>query len=231
VSKSIVRRVSAPLGSLFCVLALAASLWPSSGSSVRTEDRNHDGRPDVWRVYDAHGVLRHVTIDTNFDGVPDREEQYETGVLVRRESDRNFDQLTDLVEDFDPITHLLVRSVTDVDYDGVADRLMLFQGGQAVRTEWAVPPSAPGGTGVRYARSATTLAPLADPFSQRAAYRSSHHETADELLLATVVAVVVDVPNDSSQAACSCALPSVADPLVSLRLDAASPRGPPLVLA
>jgi hypothetical protein len=213
------------------VLALAASLWPSSGGSVRTEDRNHDGRPDVWRVYDAHGVLRHVTIDTNFDGVPDREEQYETGVLVRRESDRNFDRLTDLVEEFDPITHLLVRSVTDVDFDGVADRLTLYQDGRVVRTEWAVPPSTPRGTGVLRTRAATTLAPLADPFTQRAAYRSSHHESADGGLLATVAAVVVDAPNDSSCVACSSALPSVADPLVSLRLDAASPRGPPLVLA
>jgi hypothetical protein len=231
VLKSIARRLSAPLGSLFCVLALAASLWPSSGGSVRTEDRNHDGRPDVWRVYDAHGILRHVTIDANFDGVPDREEQYETGVLVRRESDRNFDQLTDLVEEFDPITHLLVRSVTDVDYDGVADRLMLFQDGRAVRTEWAAAPSASRGTGVRSARSAATLAPLADPFSQRAAYRSSHHESVDEWQLATVAAVILDAPNDASCMACGSALPSVADPLVSLRLDAASPRGPPLVLA
>jgi hypothetical protein len=231
VLKSIARRVSAPLGSLFCVLAIAASLWPSSGGSVRTEDRNHDGRPDVWRVYDAHGILRHVTIDTNFDGIPDREEQYETGVLVRRESDRNFDRLTDLVEEFDPITHLLVRSVTDVDYDGVADRLVLYQDGRAVRTEWAVPPSAPRGTAVQQTRSTTTLAPLADPFSQRAAYRSRHHESADEWLLATVTAVVVDAPNDSSRVASSFAQPSVADPLVSLRLDAASPRGPPLDLA
>src|SRR5260370_41394051 len=82
---------------------------------VRTEDRNGDGRPDVWRVYGSDGRLREVGIDTNFDGRSDVREYYDSGALIRRESDRNFNDQVDLVEDFDPITHAHIRSVIDLD--------------------------------------------------------------------------------------------------------------------
>jgi hypothetical protein len=166
-------------------VALAAagsvSLWPRAGS-FRTEDRNGDGRPDVWRVYDLQGRLSEVAIDTNFDGRSDVHEYYEGGVLVSRESDRNFDDRVDLVQLFDYTTHQQARAIEDVDYDGTADLLVLFQGGRPVFSKWAhrVAPAVAGGSSPRSAlnpevvrRAADDpLTPLEDPFRTDLAVRA-----------------------------------------------------------
>jgi hypothetical protein len=154
--------------------AVAVSLWPPA-SYVRTEDQNGDGRPDVWRAYDRNGQLFEVAVDTNFDGRSDVHEYYERGALVRRESDRDFNDRIDLIEEFDPATREQLRSLEDVDYDGIADLLVLFQGGQPVFRKWAHPAPPAGIRGGRRLHadvpSATSsrtaddqLAPLEDPF-------------------------------------------------------------------
>ena len=112
------------------------SLWSRAGH-VRTADQNGDGRLDIWRTYDRHGRLTQVAIDTNFDGRADVQEYYERGALVRRESDRDFNDRIDLVQEFDPTTRERARSVIDVDFDGSADLLVLFQSGQPVFSKWA----------------------------------------------------------------------------------------------
>jgi hypothetical protein len=163
-----------------CVTAAAVWLWPSAGY-VRTEDHNGDGRPDVWRAYDRHGQLSEVAFDTNFDGRSDVHEYYERGALVRRESDRDFNDRVDLVEEFDPTTRERVRSVEDIDYDGTADLLVLFQGGQPVFRKWAHPagPAVPSVNRARHAdvsprRADDQLAPLEDPFRRDLALRAVH---------------------------------------------------------
>jgi hypothetical protein len=119
--------------------AAVTSLWPHAGD-LRVDDRNGDGAPDVWRLYDSNGQLSEVDVDTNFDGQPDVQEYYEQGALIRRESDRDFDSRIDVVEEFDPTTHEHVRSIFDVDRDGAADLLVLFRGNQRVLTKWAIRP-------------------------------------------------------------------------------------------
>jgi hypothetical protein len=167
---------------LTCTLACAAGgawwQWPT-WSSVRTEDQNHDGQADVWRTYDAEGRLSRVAIDTNFDGRSDVHEYYQRGVLVRRDSDRDFDDRVDLVEDFDPATREHTRSVVDVDDDGTADLLVLFQNRQPVFTAWthsavAVAPVPYSGLSHAVAQrsGADELRPLADPFRSAATVRS-----------------------------------------------------------
>ena len=166
------RQSHCPLVVSVCALACVAavSLW-LPGGDVRTEDQNHDGRPDVWRAYDRQGQLANVAVDTNFDGRPDVREYYERGALVRRESDRDFNDRIDLVQEFDPSTRELARSVTDVDFDGTADLLLLFKGGQPVFSKWAHPvASAAMGADVASHADAPPrapdgqLAPLDDPF-------------------------------------------------------------------
>src|SRR4029077_17049201 len=130
--------------------AAVAAVWqqPATGYVV-TEDHNGDGRPDVWRVYDRQRQLSEVSVDTNFDGRSDVHEYYERGALVGRESDRDFNDRVDLIEEFDSTTRDRVRSVVDVDYDGVADLLVLFQRGQPVFTKWThqvTPRAAIGGS-------------------------------------------------------------------------------------
>jgi len=120
--------------------AAVTSLWPPAGN-LRVDDRNGDGAPDMWRLYDSDGQLSEVDVDTNFDGQPDVQEYYEQGALIRRESDRDFDNRIDVVEEFDPTTHEHVRSIFDVDRDGAADLLVLVRGNQRVFTKWAIQPT------------------------------------------------------------------------------------------
>jgi hypothetical protein len=120
-----------------------------------------------------------VSVDTNFDGRSDVHEYYERGVLVRRDSDRDFNDRVDLVEEFDAATNEHVRSVVDVDYDGTADLLVLFQGNHPVFTKWMHPvaPDAAKSHATRHPdaspRSADDqLTPLDDPFRTDLAMRS-----------------------------------------------------------
>jgi hypothetical protein len=160
------RPLAVSLYGLVCVAA-AVSLWPL-GPDVRTDDKNRDGRPDVWRMYDRQGQLATMAVDTNFDGRSDVQEYYQRGALVRRESDRDFNDRVDLVQEFDAITRQTVRSVSDVDFDGVADLLVLFQGGRAVYSEWAhgSRPVVLGGHAPKASQrgEAHRLVPLEDPF-------------------------------------------------------------------
>jgi hypothetical protein len=163
------RRIAA----ILCLIgvAVAGNVRPN-GSTVRTEDRNHDSRPDVWRTYEAHGQLLTSAIDTNFDGRSDVREYFSHGQLQRRESDRDFDGRVDLVEEFDPSTHEQVRSVADVDFDGTADLLILLQGGRPVFSRWAdrAPAHAQESTAdalgaeARRRMDGDGMAPLSDPF-------------------------------------------------------------------
>lgn len=123
------------------VVAAAASSALLMTGHVQAEDRNHDGRSDLWRFYNGRGQLIRVAIDTNFDGRSDEQEYYSRGVLVRRERDRNMDDRIDLIETFDAISHELTRTLVDVDFNGVADQLVLFRNGLPVYTEHLAPPS------------------------------------------------------------------------------------------
>src|ERR1700733_5200776 len=84
------RHLLAVILSVLVCAAVAAVSPRSSLGFLRTEDRDGDGRPDVWRTYDRQGRLSEVAIDTNFDGRSDVREFYERSFLVRRESDRDF---------------------------------------------------------------------------------------------------------------------------------------------
>jgi hypothetical protein len=194
---------SARCVALLCTVACATvtidavwsgAVWPTR-RTVRTEDRNADGRPDVWRRYDQRGQLAEVAIDTNFDGRSDIQEYYDRGGLIRRESDRNFDDRVDLIEEFDEATHERIKSVVDLDYDGSADLLVLFRDGRPVFAERASPRAIqlplraqnPAHDSERADRGAVDpLARLADPFRGDAAVRGTAavaaNAAADECL-------------------------------------------------
>jgi len=168
-----VRRVVAIICAWLCAAAVGASLWTPHGY-VQTEDRNGDGRPDVWRYYDARGQLVRVVRDDNFNTHPDEDEYYVDGALIRREVDRNFDDRVDLVEDFSATTHEPTRSVVDVDFDGTADLLVLLQGGRPVFTKWADSVSQAGARDLESADpdAPGRLVPFRDPFRTDQAFRS-----------------------------------------------------------
>src|SRR6476659_7121666 len=98
---------------LFAAVASVA-VWRNGSGATRTEDRNHDGVPDVWTTNRGAGDSV-VDIDTNFDGRPDVRLRYHDGNLVSREADSDFDDRVDIVEEFDPNTHEVFRSLFDID--------------------------------------------------------------------------------------------------------------------
>jgi hypothetical protein len=168
------------LCAIACAVGAVISLWPS-GLDVRTEDNNRDGRPDVWRVYNSRGQVATVSVDTNFDGRSDVQEYYAGGALVRRESDRDFNDQIDLIQDFDADTRQSVRSVTDVDFDGSADLLVLFDDGQPVYARWkpGFTAAESAGDGLQSStlpqRTADSrLEALQDPFDSDLAVRPVH---------------------------------------------------------
>src|SRR5262245_3535780 len=166
-----------------CLLAAFAAVSLPSGRAF-TEDRNHDGRPDVWRSYNADGQLVSIALDTNFDGRSDVNEFYDNGALIRREIDRDFNNQVDLVQEFDPATRQIVRSISDIDADGVADILLLFQDGQPVYSKWARRHArAASGAFDAVERSTTAdtgqppLVALSDPFSGDLAIKATRTST------------------------------------------------------
>jgi hypothetical protein len=235
------RRFHRPLAALLCVVTCAASaslsLWPRAGF-FRTEDRNGDRRPDVWRIYNRQGQLSEVVLDTNFDGRADVFEYYEGGVLVRRQSDRDFNDQVDLVEEFDPTTRGRVRSVEDVDYDGTADLLVLFQGGRPVFSEWA-PEGTPAPASDARSRTSRTaprtaddpLTPFEDLFRTDLALRAVRGAAAPNdwvALLPSGVLPVSDRTIGNCPASSSAFEPSGGREPSSAILDVHSPRGPPV---
>jgi len=183
-----------------CTAVASVSVWATVGH-VRTPDRNGDGRPEEWRFYDAGGEIVRVDADTNHDGRSDRQEYYAHGALVRRESDRNFDGRIDLVEDFAGAA-VHVRSVVDVDFDGAADLLVIFQNGRPVFSAYA--PRTPNlelrtASGTPNAEPRTSndadLVPFFDPFDSVVAFRSSPVALGPQAGPVTMspIGVVVDV--------------------------------------
>ena len=227
--------VLAPLILLTAAAATLVSRFSPVGFA--TEDRNGDGRPDVWRTYDRQGRLTEVAIDTNFDGRSDVHEYYEDGTLVSRESDRNFDDRIDLVQQFDAMTHDPIRTVEDVDFDGRADLLILFQSGRPVYSRWApsspVPvtpfPSVPSAQAPRRAGD-DQLARFNDPFADDLAVRALRQspETRDCLGCSASGWLPV-VALDAAEALSSpSALPLQADRHASSAIaNSRVPRGPP----
>lgn len=223
----------AAFSSLAAVAALV--IWLPV-SSVRTEDRNHDGRPDFWRSYDDRGRVASEAVDSNFDGRSDVLDVYEDGVLVRRESDRDFNDRVDLIQEFDPATHLLARSVADINADGIGDLLVLFQDGRPVF--WKTAPllapvaqrdaaNASAGTGQRTKND--PLTPLTDPFSRDLSVRADRVVSTGPPFVPSSAIGRIAEPNGpiTILPAASPVLAGNSSALSAVLVAAASPRGPP----
>jgi hypothetical protein len=228
--------VRRPLTVAVCALlcsTVTLLVWHPSGA-WRAEDRNRDGRPDVWQSFDRLGHVASVSVDTNFDGRSDVEEFYEAGALVRRQADRDFNDRIDLIQTFDPLTRHVVRSLTDVNGDGVADLLVLFSEGQPVFTKWA--DRFAGGLETAtvalhpsYGRhAASPLLPLDDPFSGDLAVKQIHAMAAAPDMTPSDAAGVPELPCEGAEppAARHGHDPAVIDPS-SPDIGRFSPRAPP----
>jgi hypothetical protein len=224
-------RCAAVFGVLILATVTALSLWPTSGR-VSTDDRNGDGRPDVWWTYDRQGQVVEKAVDSNFDGRSDVVEYYLGGSLVRRESDRNFDDRIDLVEDFDATTHQHTRSVADNDFDGTADLLVLFKDNQPVfskRAPFRVRGANANGRVIPARRGDAPLAQFADPFSSDITLRSAPITPATSETVGTIIGMTVcPAPGVSRVRVVSAVDRLDRQHPVNLAIRVQSPRGPPL---
>jgi hypothetical protein len=227
------RRALTILLSIFvCTSAALASMWVPLGGT-QTEDLNRDGRPDVWRSYNRDGRIASVSVDTNFDGRSDVQEFYENGSLVRRESDRDFNDQIDLVQEFDQSTQQIVRSVADVNSDGVADLLVLFQDGRPVYSKWAQanrPVAARDSIAEKTSRTADApLVSLVDPFSADLAFKAIRVSPAavDSLGLPVPVGMPEVGNNDAGLPNSSSSIAFDDQSESRTHVGPSSPRGPP----
>lgn len=224
----------------FAVIAFVAMLgWAAIGrsdSDIRSADRNRDGRPDIWRAYDHRGRVAEIAIDTNFDGRSDVREIYESGTLVRRESDRDFNDRVDLVQEFDPASAEIVRTVSDINFDGTADRLDLYSSGRRVYSKTASAAQARRSSSASERAPATSgrsgnepLSSMDDPFSGDLAIAAVRvaADYADGISIAPSVSIP-DVRTDLR--GCPDATPASIASSILLSFAPAgsiSPRGPP----
>ena len=131
--------------------AAGAADW----TTIKTEDRDHDGRPDRW-VQESRGRKRElldddhdgrpektiyyepgsdkiarVEEDTNGDGQPDAWTLYKDGQVVVRRADTNGDGEVDSWTFYRD--GQVVRQEQDTDGDGVRDRVDYYENGKLVR--------------------------------------------------------------------------------------------------
>jgi hypothetical protein len=189
----------------------------------------------LWRSYESRDHVASVAVDTNFDGRTDVREFYEEGALVRRELDRDFNNQIDLVQEFDPSTRQIVRSISDVDSDGIADLLLLFRDGQPVYSKWASAGVRPDtgnfpelSTLVR-STPRRMLVGLADPFAGDLALRKSRSATA--FRDTPGLSVPFGLPRGSHESkplsTFSSAVTANPQPVPATSISPVSPRGPP----
>jgi len=237
----LVRPLIVSLCALSCAAAAIVSSWPA-GLDIRTEDQNRDGRPDVWRVYDLQGQVATVARDTNFDGRSDVQEYYDGGALVRRESDRDFNDQIDLVQEFDAGTRESVRSVADVDFDGSADLLVLFNAGRSVYSRWRTASRSPDSgrtlthpSTIQHRSADDRLGPIEDAFESDLAIRGVHVMLGPghDDYVGTEESRGLPQPRDEI-AGLLVSASRIADSELSLPPSAATltrtPRGPPILL-
>jgi hypothetical protein len=208
------------LVALILIGAMAAPVAAFQHGRVQVQDRNGDGRPDVWRFSDGSSGTITVAADTDFDGRPDRQDTYRHGSLIRSEIDRNGDGAFDIVETFDPKTHEQVRSVIDVDFDGTADLLVLYRDGAPAFTSWRDPDAATA--------PAAGTGRLIDPFRTHAAVDSGT-DVAQTRTDARIVSPALSVAPPQGSAVrlrTRVLLPSAPPPVFDAR-SFFSPRGPP----
>jgi hypothetical protein len=118
------------------------SLCDTNGKNVQTFDLNHDGKPDVWRLYkseDEGGTkVEFMTckqIDFDHDGRKDWVVSYNRkGNPVSMKADFDFDGKWDVSEIFDPKTGTLAEVERDTDFDGKFDVREIYDSGGALQS-------------------------------------------------------------------------------------------------
>ena len=222
--KALGRAIALLLATLLGVPNVA--LWHSAALTLRTDDRNHDGRPDAWRWYDANGHLVRVELDRNFDGHADWREEYQDNHRIRLEVDRNYDGRVDRVVEFDPATDAIVREELDTNFNGNADLLRLYAHGRPVFVEYASNDAETADP-----RAVAALSPFSDPFLNDLAIQTNAHPSRPIVAVVGVSFVLRPSARLSVRDASRAILPHRVARAGLVRRHTRFLRGPPLAQA
>ncbi len=107
--------------------------YDPSGRLIRLlYDQNGDKKADVVILFHPNGAVRQVEADTNYDGVVDRWQSYNTsGVLEKEGYSRRGGKTPDTWEYFDA-TGAVIRRELDEDGSGKVNRVEMFEKGRLV---------------------------------------------------------------------------------------------------
>ena len=105
------------------------TLCDTNGKTVVTYDLNHDGKPDVWRLYrteDEGGTkVEFMTckqVDFDHDGKKDWVVAYNRkGLPLYEKADFTYDGKWDMSKVYDPKTGIVAEVERDTDFDGKFD--------------------------------------------------------------------------------------------------------------
>src|SRR3989338_8228935 len=67
---------------------------------TKTEDKNNDGKPDMWIYYDENKRPVKIENDRNFDGRPDMYSYYQYSQRIKLEIDSDYDGKLDQVNEY-----------------------------------------------------------------------------------------------------------------------------------
>ena len=125
------------------VLAFAVTQWriernrgrSAAANSTYPVDNDHDGRPDVFYVYEDERLVR-MEVDRNHDGRIDEWSFYDAeGRTMRTERDQNFDGKADDWYAYEKGE--VVTEKQDTDFNGLVDCVVTFANGIATRVDYA----------------------------------------------------------------------------------------------
>jgi hypothetical protein len=104
---------------IIIVSSLSVSLcW---AEEIKKEDKNNDGKPDMWIYYNDNKKPVKIESDGNYDGKPDLWISYGEKGQRRTEIDLNFDGRPDMYSYY--LYGQRVKLEIDIDYDGKLDQV------------------------------------------------------------------------------------------------------------
>ncbi len=112
----------------------AVTLHRSNYTGTTSEDRNGDGHPDAWCVYEDGQVVK-LSEDRNYDRRPDAWDFYSKGTRQSGQEDTDYDGKPDVWWDYEH--EVVTRGRVDFDYDGRPDSETRFVAGLPVTTVFA----------------------------------------------------------------------------------------------
>jgi len=120
----------------FCLnILLISTVSICFAEEAKTEDKNNDGRPDMWIYYDNNQRPVKIESDRNYDGKLDLWISYGEKGRRKTEIDMNFDGRPDMYSYYQYGQR--VKLEMDINYDGKLDQISDYRDGKLIKMQKA----------------------------------------------------------------------------------------------